>query len=222
MISSLGSEGQALEFAQEDIEGQLRVGMVSLGLESVGDEAYMLAQYLRLLARWNEAFNLTGRSSLKDMVARHVLDSLTALPYLAGTAVLDVGTGAGLPGIPLAVLDPHRHYTLLDSKGKKTRFVTQAIGELGLGNVDVVRARVEAFAPQQRFDTVITRAFSSLTCFVQKCRHCTAAGSRLVALKGRYPDEELESVLQAVTAVNVLPVQVPGLDAERHVVIIEP
>ena len=90
------------------------------------------------------------------------------------------------------------------------------------GNVDVVRARVEAFAPQQRFDTVITRAFSSLTRFVQKCRHLTAAGSRLVALKGRYPDEELESVLQAVTAVNVLPVQVPGLDAERHVVIIEP
>ena len=208
--------------AQEDIEGQLRAGMVGLGLEFAGDAAYMLAQYLRLLARWNEAFNLTGRSSLKDMVARHVLDSLTALPYLAGTAVLDVGTGAGLPGIPLAVLDPHRHYTLLDSKGKKTRFVTQAIGELGLDNVDVVRARVEAFAPQQRFDTVITRAFSSLTRFVQKCRHLTAAGSRLVALKGRYPDEELKSVLRAVTAVNVLPVQVPGLDAKRHVVIIEP
>ena len=95
--------------AQEDIEGQLRAGMVGLGLEFAGDAAYMLAQYLRLLARWNEAFNLTGRSSLKDMVARHVLDSLTALPYLAGPAVLDVGTGAGLPGIPLAVLDPPRH-----------------------------------------------------------------------------------------------------------------
>jgi 16S rRNA (guanine527-N7)-methyltransferase len=211
-----------LASAQEDIEGQLRAGMVGLGLESAGDTVYVLAKYLRLLARWNKAFNLTGPSSLKDMVARHVLDSLTVLPYLAGTAVLDVGTGAGLPGIPLAVLDPHRHYTLLDSKGKKTRFVTQAIGELGLDNIDVVQARVEAFAPEQHFDTVVTRAFSSLTRFVQNCQHLTAAGGRLVALKGRYPDEELKPVLRAVTAVNVLPVYVPGLDAERHVVIIEP
>ena len=208
--------------AQEDIEGQLRAGMVGLGLESAGDTVYVLAQYLRLLARWNEAFNLTGPCSLEDMVARHVLDSLTALPYLAGTAVLDVGTGAGLPGIPLAVLDPHRRYTLLDSKGKKTRFVTQAIGELGLDNVDVVQARVEAFAPEQHFDTVITRAFSSLARFVQNCQHLTAAGGRLVALKGRYPDAELKPVLRAVTAVDVLPVHVPGLDVERHVVIIEP
>ena len=222
MISSLGSGRLALASAQEDIERQLRAGMVGLGLESAGDTVYVLAKYLRLLARWNKAFNLTGPSSLKDMVARHVLDSLTVLPYLAGTAVLDVGTGAGLPGIPLAVLDPHRHYTLLDSKGKKTRFVTQAIGELGLDNIDVVQARVEAFAPEQHFDTVVTRAFSSLTRFVQNCQHLTAAGGRLVALKGRYPDEELKPVLRAVTAVNVLPVYVPGLDAERHVVIIEP
>jgi len=151
-----------------------------------------------------------------------VLDSLAALPYLAGTAVLDLGTGAGLPGIPLAVLDPHRRYTLLDSKGKKTRFVTQAIGELGLDNVAVVQDRVEAFVPEQLFDTVITRAFSSLEHFVQSCQHLTAAGGRLVAMKGLYPDEELKPLLQTVTSIGVSSVDVPGLDAERHVVIIEP
>ena len=210
-----------LASAQEDIEGRLRSGVASLGLEPTGTGVDALARYVSLLARWNEAFNLIGPCSPEEMVARHVLDSLTALPYLAGTAVLDLGTGAGLPGIPLAVLDPHRRYTLLDSKGKKTRFVTQAIGELGLDNVTVVQARVEAFVPEQPFDTVITRAFSSLEHFVQSCQHLTAAGGRLVAMKGLYPDEELKPLLQTVTSIEVSSVDVPGLDAERHVVIIE-
>lgn len=208
--------------AKEDIEDLLRAGMTSLGLEASGDRVDTLARYISLLARWNEAFNLIGPCGPEEMVARHVLDSLAALPYLAGTAVLDLGTGAGLPGIPLAVLDPHRRYTLLDSKGKKTRFVTQAIGELGLDNVAVVQDRVEAFVPEQLFDTVITRAFSSLEHFVQSCQHLTAAGGRLVAMKGLYPDEELKPLLQTVTSIGVSSVDVPGLDAERHVVIIEP
>jgi 16S rRNA (guanine527-N7)-methyltransferase len=211
-----------LASAQKDIEGKLRSGVASLGLEPAGEEVATLAQYVSLLVRWNEAFNLTGPCSPEEMVARHVLDSLTALPYLAGTAVLDLGTGAGLPGIPLAVLDPHRRYTLLDSKGKKTRFVTQAIGELGLDNVTVVQTRVEAFAPEQFFDTVITRAFSSLEHFVRSCQHLTTTGGRLVAMKGRYPDEELKPLLQTVTSIEVPSVDVPGLDAERHIVIIEP
>ena len=196
--------------------------MASLGLEASGDGVDALARYVGLLARWNEAFNLVGPCSPEEMVARHVLDSLTALPYLAGTEVLDLGTGAGLPGIPLAVLAPHRRYTLLDSKGKKTRFVTQVISELKLQNGAVVQARVESFAPELPFDTVITRAFSSLEHFVQSCHHLAAAGGRLVAMKGRYPDEELEQLLQTVTAVEVSAVDVPGLDAERHIVIIEP
>ena len=211
-----------LASAREDIEGRLRAGMVSLGLEASGDGAATLAQYVGLLARWNEAFNLIGPCSPDEMVARHMLDSLTALPYLAGATVLDLGTGAGLPGIPLAVLDPHRRYTLLDSKGKKTRFVTQAIGELGLDNVAVVQARAETFAPELPFDTVITRAFSSLEHFVQSCQHLTGAGGRLVAMKGHYSDEELKPLLQTVTSIEVSSVDVPGLDAERHVVIIEP
>jgi 16S rRNA (guanine527-N7)-methyltransferase len=210
-----------LASAQEDIEGRLRAGIASLGLEPAGDAVDTLARYVSLLARWNETFNLIGPCSPEEMVARHLLDSLTALPYLAGTAVLDLGTGAGLPGIPLAVLDSHRRYTLLDSKGKKTRFVTQAIGELGLDNVTVVQARVEAFVPEQPFDTVITRAFSSLEHFVRSCQHLTAAGGRLVAMKGLYPDEELKPLLQTVTSIEVSSVDVPGLDAERHVVIIE-
>lgn len=211
-----------LASAQQDIDGRLRAGMASLGLEPAGAGVHTLAQFVSLLVRWNEAFNLTGPCSPGEMVPRHVLDSLTALPFLAGTDVLDIGTGAGLPGIPLAVLDPHRRYTLLDSKGKKTRFVTQAIGELGLDNVAVVQARVEAFAPEQPFDTVITRAFSSLEHFVQSCQHLTAAGGRLVAMKGLYPEEELKPLLRTVTSVEVSSVDVPGLDAERHVVIIEP
>ena len=209
-------------FAQRDIKSQLRAGMTGLALEPSGEAVESLARYIGLLARWNETFNLIGPCSPEEMVVRHVLDSLTALPYVSGATVLDIGTGAGLPGIPLAVLDLDRRYTLLDSRGKKTRFVTEVIGKLGLDNVSVVQDRVETFSPGPCFDTLITRAFSSLEIFVRSCQRLVAAEGRLVAMKGHYPDEELKPLRETVTSIEVSSVLVPGLDAERHVVIIQP
>jgi 16S rRNA (guanine527-N7)-methyltransferase len=207
--------------AQADIENGLRSGLSGLGLEPDDERVAKHAQYLRLLMRWNKAYNLTGLRSLQDMVVRHVLDSLTALPYLAGRTVLDIGTGAGLPGIPLAVEDAPRSFTLVDSNGKKTRFVTQAITELGLGNVSVEQARAEEFQPSQTFDTVICRALSSLEEFVRSCRPLVADCGRLVAMKGRYPDDELQNLPDGWTAAEVAEVDVPGLNAQRHIVVLE-
>lgn len=179
-----------------------------------------LAEFLRLLDKWNQAFNLTSIRDPGEMVVRHVLDSLSARPFLNGERVLDVGSGAGLPGIPLALADPGRNYTLLDSALKKVRFVRQAIGELGISNACAVQTRIEDYAPMQLFDTVTSRAFASLPDFIAGAGRLVAPGGRLLAMKGRLPTDELEAlpdgwVIEAATAV-----QVPGLDAERHMIVI--
>lgn len=177
--------------------------------------------YLRLLAKWNSAYNLTAIRDPEDMVARHVLDSLVVLPYLAGPRVLDIGTGPGLPGIPLAVARPDLSFTLLDANAKKTRFVTQAIGELALKNVEVVQTRVENYRPAQKFDTLVSRAFASIADMLAGSRHLCAAHGRILAMKGVFPEEELAAV-PAEFATEVVALQVPGLMAERHLVILTP
>ena len=180
-----------------------------------------LARYLRLLARWNQAYNLTSVRDPAEMVTRHVADSLAALPFLAGDRLLDVGAGAGLPGIPLAIADPARRVTLLDSQVKKARFLHQAVAELGLANATVVHGRVEAFNPVTAFDTVICRALASLADFVAAAGRLAAPGGRLVAMKGRAPADEV-AALPAGWRAEVTPVVVPGLDAERHIVVLLP
>jgi 16S rRNA (guanine527-N7)-methyltransferase len=183
------------------------------------DQQRLLA-FVRLLAKWNAAYNLTAVRDPEEMVARHLLDSLVLLPYLQGARVLDIGTGPGLPGIPLAVARPDCAFTLLDANAKKTRFVTQAVGELGLKNVDVVQTRVENYRPAQKFDTLVARAFSSIAGMLENTRHLSAPHGRFLAMKGVYPVEELAAIPADYAVSDVAALQVPGLKAARHLAII--
>ena len=181
-----------------------------------------LLAFVRLLAKWNAAYNLTAVRDPEEMITRHLLDSLVLLPYLQGPRVLDIGTGPGLPGIPLAIARPDCFFTLLDANAKKTRFVTQAVGELGLKNVDVVQDRVENYRPEQKFDTLVTRAFSSIADMLENAHHLCAPGGRFLAMKGVYPEAELAAIPADYAVSEVVALAVPGLEAARHLVIVTP
>lgn len=200
------------------LDALLSQGLAELGLDCPLAVRARLLDYVRLLDKWNRVYNLTAVREPREMVTRHILDSLAVLPYLHGHRVLDVGTGAGLPGIPLALLSPEREFVLLDSNNKKTRFVQQAVSELGLANVSVVQARVEDYRPDALFDTVISRAFATIADMLDQAgRHCAQDGV-LLAMKGALPNEELAALpggykVQAIHRLNV-----PGLKEERHLV----
>ena len=181
-----------------------------------------LLQYLALIRKWNRVHNLTAMREAETMLTRHLLDSLAVLPYITGPRIADVGSGAGLPGIPLALVRPDWHVVLLESNHKKAVFLQQARIELQLENVEVVAERVENFYPAAKFDTVISRAFSDLTDFVQLAGHLCGNGGRLVAMKGVYPHEELVRVPPQFMVEKILSVAVPGLEAERHLVVLKP
>lgn len=181
-----------------------------------------LTHYLAQLTKWNTAYNLTAVREPREMVVRHILDSLAAAPFLRGSRIIDVGTGAGLPGIPLALLYPDRQFTLLDSNGKKIRFVQHVTRELGLTNVLPVQTRAEAYEPEHKFDTVISRAFTALADFVANSGHLVGAGGCLLAMKGKIPDAELAALPSDWRATRIDVLQVPGLDAERHAIVLEP
>ena len=180
-------------------------------------------QFSRLLdelERWNRKVNLTGDRILANELYRNIADSLAARPLLQGRQVLDVGTGPGFPGLPLAIVDPEREFTLLDSNNKKVRFVEHAAAVLGLHNVAVVKARAEDYAPGRRFDTVIARALASLPKLVEIAGHHVREGGVFVALKGRYPAGEIEE-LRAPWSHEVLELDVPGLEkGSRHAVLL--
>jgi len=198
----------------------LAAGVAALGLDRPEDLIQGLVGYLGLLQRWNRVYNLTAVRDPGEMVALHILDSLSILPWVHGPRLADVGTGPGLPGIPLALARPDLRVALVDSNLKKTRFCTEAVRVLGLaGRVEVVRARVEAWHPPQPFDTVVSRAFARLADFVAASAHLLAPGGRLLAMKGRDPGPELAALGPDWTA-RVEPLTVPGLDARRHLVII--
>lgn len=180
-----------------------------------------LLSYLQLLAKWNRAYNLTAVRDPGEMVTRHLLDSLTANRFLRGARILDAGAGAGLPGIPLALANPDREFTLLDANGKKVRFVQHVIGELGIDNAVAVQSRAEQWVTEEPYDTVISRAFCSLRDFVSNCGGLVAATGCLLAMKGRYPQAELADLPAGWAATAIKPVTVPGLQAERHLVILE-
>jgi len=203
-----------------ELEELLTDGLTELGLAPGPALVAALANYVRLLTKWNQAYNLTSVRDPREMVARHILDSLSARPCLVGLTVLDVGTGAGLPGLPLALAEPARQFWLMDSGLKKARFVRHAVAELGLKNAAVEHCRVEDYEAGQGFDTLITRALCGLGDFVERCGRLVAAGGRLVAMKGRYPEDELRR-LPSEWCASVERVSVPGLVAERHLVVLE-
>lgn len=204
------------------MEDLLRQGLPELGIPQ--DEALVtaFASYLRLLDEWNENINLTGIRELADMVPLHILDSLTARPFLQGERIVDVGTGAGLPGIPLALVDrlaePARHFTLVDGTLKKIRFVQQAIADLELANAEALHVRIEDHKPVPLYDTVICRAVSSLSDFVRRAGGVVAPVGQLLAMKGKLPVDEIRALPKGWRAAAVTPVKIPGVDAERHII----
>lgn len=177
-----------------------------------------LLQYLALLTKWNRAYNLTAVRDPVAMVSRHLLDSLAVIPYLNGEHCADIGTGAGIPGIPLAIAFPGKKFVLIDSNGKKIRFVAQAIAELGLRNVTAIQCRVETWKPEQEIDVVLSRAFATLLDMTQVCGHLINAQGVLLAMKGIYPQQELSELPERfkVDVCHVL--QVPGEAGQRHLV----
>lgn len=183
------------------------------------DDALRLSRLVEELARWNRAYNLTAVRDPAQMVVSHILDSLSVMPYLSGP-VADIGSGAGLPGLVAAILQPSWSVASVESIGKKVLFQRHVCRELGLENVTVVDERVEHFQSETRFATVTCRAFTSLERFVDLTRHLLAPGGRWVAMKGQVPDEELKALDSRVNVETILPLTVPGLEAERCVVIL--
>lgn len=201
---------------------ELQQGARELGVELTEQQQTQLLDYLALLIKWNKAYNLTAVRDPDEMVSRHLLDSLSVVPFVAevGDNWLDVGSGGGMPGIPLAILFPERRFTLLDSNGKKTRFLTQVKLELKLANLEVIHNRVEAFTPEQPFNGICSRAFSSLEDFSNWTRHLGDGNTQWLAMKGVHPDDELQALPAdfRLAATHVL--KVPGCQGQRHLLIL--
>jgi len=176
----------------------------------------LLEDYLALLAKWNKTYNLTAITGYDEMVIKHILDSLSIKDYVAGDRVIDVGTGAGLPGLVLAIVFPNKHFTLLDSNGKKIRFLIQAIHELGLKNCEPVQSRVEDYQPQQTFDCIVSRAFADLKEMLNVTSHLAHAKAIWLAMKGDITDEELSHISHA----KKINLSVPNLNEKRALVLI--
>jgi len=196
---------------------RLGLGLKSMSVEVSAGQVESLMSFLMLIQKWGKAYNLTAIRDMSEAVDLHLLDSLTVSPFLFGGRVLDVGTGAGLPGIPLAIVHPDKRFVLLDSSAKKIRFVRHAIMELGLVNVEAVVSRVEAYRPSFEFDLVLARAFAGLQDIWAMVEHLLGPKGRVLALKGRYPRDEIEA-LQGGVEVRVHPLVIPGLAVDRHLV----
>ena len=202
------------------VERQLDQGLEQLGLALGGEARTQLVRYLGLLQKWNRVYNLTAIRQPGRLVSHHLLDSLAALPYLCGPSLVDIGTGAGLPGLPIAIARPDWQVVLLDSNHKKGAFLRQAIIELELANAEVAVTRAEEWRPPQAAAAAVSRAFSDLAGFAEAARHIVAPGGMLAARKGLYPDEELEQLPKGVLLDRVVPLRVPGLRAARHLVLL--
>jgi len=194
---------------------KLHKGIIELGLSVSQEQEAVLFEYLQLLEKWNKKFNLTAVRDINEMVSVHLLDSLSIVPFIKAGRLLDVGTGAGLPGIPLAICFPDTQFTLLDSNGKKIRFCRQAIMELGLKNVKAVQARIESF-DNEAFDQITTRAFTDLENMVAWLNHLLSKKTQLLAMKGALPENEIGQLSDAGFQVETNKLQVPFVTGERH------
>jgi 16S rRNA (guanine527-N7)-methyltransferase len=204
-----------------DARTQLIAGARELGLALAEEAAERLLELLDALERWNAAYNLTSIVQREEMLTHHLLDSLAVHADLHGTTVADAGTGAGFPGLPLALACAERRFTLIDSAQKKTRFVAHAARLLRLGNVDVVHARVEALRPVRPFDCVVARAFAPLARLLEQVRPLCGPDTRVLALKGRRPEAELAALEPPWSVLEVRTLKVPGLEEERHLVVLQ-
>lgn len=204
-----------------ELTQQLRTGLDDLGLEIATPTIDKFQAYIALLYKWNRSFNLTAVRDPLEMVPSHILDSLTLLPFINGRRCLDVGSGAGLPGMILAICNPEQHWCLLDSNGKKIRFLKQAVMELELINVEIIQSRVEDYIPQQAFSTIVCRAYASLADYLKSISHLIDAQQTILAMKGALAEEELQPFHEMELRHRIQQLKVPGIDAERNLVIID-
>lgn len=195
--------------------------LADAGISLTDHQKTLLVAYVDMLHKWNKAYNLTSVRDPNEMLVRHILDSIVVAPYLQGQRFIDVGTGPGLPGIPLAIVLPDAHFTLLDSLGERVRFLRQVQHELKLENITPVQSRVEAYPSEPPFDGVISRAFASLNDMVSWCHHLPGEKGRFYALKGQLPGDEIASLPDNFSVESVEKLRVPQLEGERHLVIIK-
>ena len=196
----------------------LEDGLLEMGLEETLGGNDQLMEFVNELMNWKRVYNLTSVRKPADIITRHILDSLSILDHLHGDRILDIGTGAGLPGIPLAIACPEREFVLLDSSSKKLRFVQQTLGILGLENVTLENSRLDDYRPDILFDTIVCRAFSDLPDFYRYAAPFCNVDGRMLAMKGVYPMTEVESLQDKSVITDIIALKVPGLDAERHLV----
>lgn len=206
--------------ANSTLRDKLLRGVEAMALSLPDTAIDQLLQYLALLVKWNAAYNLTAVRDAEQMVSRHLLDSLSVLPFLQGQHFADVGTGAGLPGLVLAIVEPQKQFSLIDSNGKKIRFVTQAISELKLGNATALQTRVEQWQPISGCDAVLSRAFASLTEMVTRCEHLLAPTGKLLAMKGNYPSDEIAALPPQWQVETSQSLKVPDEAGQRHLIIL--
>ncbi len=199
---------------------QLEQGLSALGIELPVVAQHKLLEYLALLYKWNKTYSLTALREQEKAVSHHLLDSLAVLPFVAAGSLLDVGSGGGMPGIPLAIARPDLLVTLLDSNSKKTAFLQQAAIELSLSNISVHGGRVEQYHPASGFAFITSRAFSGLADFVARSRHLLAANGRWLAMKGVWPEDEIGRLPETIAVDALHRLAVPGVDGERHLVVL--
>ncbi len=198
----------------------LKLGLTDLNQVCSEHQIKQLLRYVTLLDRWNSAFNLTAITDPKEMLVKHLFDSLAVGPYLSGQKFIDVGTGAGLPGVPLAITNTHRNFDLLDSNGKKTRFLFQVRTRLGLNNISEIQQRVAEHWTDIGYDGIISRAFASLSDMVKNTSHLLSPGGKYYAMKGRVMVTEIQALPVDVEVESILKLTVPGLNEERHLIVI--
>lgn len=211
-----------------ELRAQLLRGATEMSVTLNESQIEKLLAYVREFEKWNKAYNLSAVRDIRQMVARHLLDSLSVVPWFNGdkkfsaTRVIDVGTGGGLPGIPLAIMFPEKQFTLLDSNGKKTRFLFHVKTLLGLTNVKVENRRVEEFQPEQKFNAVVSRAFASLQDMTEGCAHLLEEGGIFLAMKGLFPQDELAPIADKIELIESVKLLVAETDGERHLLILQP
>jgi 16S rRNA (guanine527-N7)-methyltransferase len=205
---------------RELLKDTLYRGLETLSITVNEEQIEALIVYIEQLEKWNKVYNLTAIRNPQDMVVRHLLDSLTLAPWCSGDTFIDVGTGAGLPGVPLAILFPSKEFHLLDSNGKKTRFLIQVKAALGLNNISIHHSRVENFVPENLFDVVLSRAFASLSDMVKGCSHLLSPGGQFFAMKGDVDAAEIDSIAALGGLADVHNLQVPELSEQRHLIIL--
>lgn len=206
---------------QQELHTILVSGLDALSLDLSDKQQQQLVDYVLLMDKWNKAYNLTSVRDPKQMMVKHILDSLAIVPFLDGDNIIDVGTGPGLPGMPLAIAFPDKSFTLLDSLGKRVRFMTQCVHTLGLTNVTPVQSRVEEHNGDTPYDIVLSRAFASLKDMLHWCQHLVDSEGKFLALKGQYPAEEIAELGDNFAVTHSVKLTVPGLEGERHLLTVQ-